>query len=74
MSDWRPNLDGGYAMLPIVMWDATPNVYGEIDGVLAIAGFQQAAENTITIGNSTYLVVQNVSRTTKVDYCAVKLI
>jgi hypothetical protein len=74
MTDWRLNLDGGYSMLPCVLWDNTPNVYGELDGVLGITGFQQGSENTITIGNSTYLVVQDISRTTKVDYCAVKLI
>jgi hypothetical protein len=74
MTDWRTNLDGGYMMLPIVLFDATPNVYGELDGVLAITGFQNGAENTVTLGSSTYLVVQNISRTTKTDYCAVKLI
>ncbi len=74
MNDWRTNLDGGYTMLPIVLFDPTPNVYGELDGVLATTGFQNGAENTITLGSSTYLIVQNISRTTKVDYCAVKLI
>jgi hypothetical protein len=74
MNDWRTNLDGGYTMLPIVVWDSTPNIYGELDGVLATTGFQNGAENTVTLGSSTYLVVQNISRNTKVDYCAVKLI
>jgi hypothetical protein len=74
MSDWRTNLDGDYMLLPIVLSDAIPNIYGEFDGVLAITGFQQAAENTITLGSSKYLIAQNVARTTKTDYCAVKLI
>jgi hypothetical protein len=74
MTDWRTNLDGNYTLLPVVLHDAVPNIYGEFDGVLAITGFSNAAENTITIGSSIYLIVQNVSKTTKIDYCAIKLI
>jgi len=74
MTDWRTNLDGSYTLLPIVLFDAIPNVYGEFDGLFSITGFQQASENTIELGSSKYLIVQNVERTSKVDYCAVKLI
>lgn len=74
MQDWRPNLDGGYSILPIVLHDsAIANIYGELEGVGATTGFGQSSENTITIGLSQWLVVQNVSRTTKIDYFAVRL-
>jgi hypothetical protein len=71
--DWRPNLDGGYPLLPIVLTDPTPNIYGELDGVRATTGFSQGSENTITIGGIQYLVVQNVFRNTKADFFAVRL-
>lgn len=71
--DWRPNLDGGYPLFPVVLADATPNVYGELDGVHATSGFSQAVENTITVGGIQYLVLQNVFRTTKADYFAIRL-
>lgn len=71
--DWRPNLDGGYPMLPIVLFDATPNVYGELDGVLATTGFSQSVENTITENRIAHLVVQSVFRNTKGDYFTVRL-
>lgn len=72
--DWRPNLDGGYALLPIVLVDNAPNVYGELDGVYATTGFSQSAENTITpSGGPTHLVVQNIFRNTKSDFFAVRL-
>jgi hypothetical protein len=71
--DWRPNLDGGYPLLPIVLFDSTPNIFGELDGVFATSGFSQSAENTITIGGISYLVVQNVFRNTKADFFAVRL-
>ena len=74
MADWRPNLDGGYSILPIVLHDsAVLNVYGELDGVGAVTGFGQAAENTLTNGLAQWLVIQNVFRTSKIDYFAVRL-
>lgn len=74
MQDWRADLDGGYTILPIVLYDsAVLNIYGELDGVGATTGFGQSSENTITIAGVSWLVVQNVDRTTKIDYFAVKL-
>ncbi len=71
--DWRPNLDGGYPLLPVVLADSTPNIYGELEGVHATTGFSQGSENTITVNGVKYLVVQNVFRNTKADFFAVRL-
>jgi hypothetical protein len=71
--DWRPNLDGGYPLVPIVLFDQTPNVYGELDGVLATSGFSQGSENTVTVGGVPHLVVQNVFANTKANFFAVRL-
>jgi hypothetical protein len=72
--DWRPNLDGSYPLLPIVLHDNTPNVYGELEGVKAITGFSQGATNLITdAAGVSYLVMQNVFRNTKADFFAVRL-
>jgi hypothetical protein len=71
--DWRPNIDGTYPELPIVLSDNTPNVYGELEGVRAVAGFGQSVENTVTIAGIPHLVVQNVFRNTKGDFFAVRL-
>jgi hypothetical protein len=70
-----PNLDGGYALFPIVYFDPIPpNIYGEPEGVLCVTGIQNSPENTITLGSSIYLVVQNVHSNNPIDFCAVKLI
>jgi hypothetical protein len=71
--DIRTDLDGGYTLFPAVIWDQTPNQYGELDGVFDVTGFQQSSENTVTIGGIPHLVVQNVFRTSKSSYFAVKL-
>ena len=71
--DWRPDLDGGYSLLPIVLMDGTPNVFGELEGVKAMTGFSQAVGNTVVINGISYLVVQNTFRNTESDYFAVQL-
>jgi hypothetical protein len=71
--DWRPNLDGGYSLLPVVISDLSPNVFGELAGVRAVTGFSQSAENTVTVAGIKYLVVPNVFRSTQSDFFAFQL-
>jgi len=81
-----PNLDGGYALFPVILHSSTsasgfypaitiigPQMWGELDGIAALTGDSNASENTITIGRTQWLVVQNIFRTTKSDFFAVKL-
>jgi hypothetical protein len=85
-SNVLPNLDGSYPLLPIVLHAdegnggiypnitiVNPNIWGELDGVYAVTGHANAAENIVTVGRTDYLVVQNINRTTKTDFFAVKL-
>ncbi len=80
------NLDASYPLFPVVPHGSdgdagsypaititNPNIWGELDGVLAVTGHANAAENLITIGRTDYLAVQNVFRNTKADFFAVKL-
>lgn len=75
--DQRPNLDGSYQLFPIVLTEdqgsGVVNSFGELPGMYAVTGFSNAAEDTITKGLDTYLVLQNIFRTTKTDYVAVRL-
>ena len=76
MTDLRPNLDGTYPMFPIIPTEndgTVQNVFGELAGVMATTGHLNAAENTITVGRETWLVIQNAHRTTKTDYAALRL-
>ena len=61
-----------YKLLPVVLYDAT-NVFGELDGVFAITGFDNTVENTLTIGGVDYVVIQDVARTGFIDYYALRL-
>jgi hypothetical protein len=73
MNNLRPNIDGSYFLDAIVVNDDGPNIYGELDGVDAVTGYNQVSENTVTINGISWLVVQNVFRTTTTDYFALKL-
>lgn len=73
MTNLKPNLDGSYPLLPIVLSESTPNVFGRLDGVWATTGNGNAVENTFTVGRETWLVVQNIFRNTASDFFAVRL-
>lgn len=75
MTDIRPCLDGSYPLIEIAMAEdgTSQNAFGVLSGVSATAGHQNAAENMIPVGSTNWLVVQNIFRTTKVDFCAMRL-
>jgi hypothetical protein len=63
---------GNYPLLPIVMSDAN-GIYGELEGVFYISGFNNVVENTLTIGGATYVVIEDVYRTSHIDYYALRM-
>lgn len=71
----RESLDGSYTLSPLILIGNDPDrdQYGELDGAYALSGSANASENTITIGSDTYVVFQNVYRSTRADYWALKL-
>lgn len=70
-SDLR-DTENQYVLLPVVLNDAN-GIYGELDGIFYISGFNNAVENTLTVGGITYVVIQDVSRTGFIDYYAMRM-
>lgn len=62
-----------YALLPVELHDNSANLYGQLDGIHYISGFNNAVENTLTIGADDYVVMQSVARTGHTDYYAMRL-
>lgn len=62
-----------YPLMRVVLHDNAANVFGELDGIFAITGFDNVVENTLVIGGVTYVVIQDVSRTGFIDYYAMRL-
>ncbi len=62
-----------YSLLPVELHDNTANLYGQLDGIHYISGFDNAVENTLTIGGVDYVVMQSVWRTGHADFYALRL-
>jgi hypothetical protein len=61
-----------YVLDPVILMDNT-NIYGELDGIFHITGFNNAVENTLAFGGKNYVVIQDVGRTGFADYYALEL-
>lgn len=61
--------DGVYTLLPILLCDGA-GIYGELDGVRYISGFNNAVENSC---GPDWVVFQDVHRTGFADYIALKM-
>lgn len=62
-----------YPLLPVELHDNSANLYGQLDGIFYVSGFNNAVENTIVISGVTYVVVQSVARTGHTDYYALQM-
>jgi len=73
--EFRDNVDGSYSLWPLLLLGENPDIdiYGELDGAFAVSGFNNASENVVEIGGDDYLVVQNMHRTARFYYAAIKL-
>lgn len=41
-----------YELIPLVMYDNTPNVYGQVEGIWQITGFGNSVESVVQVGGS----------------------
>lgn len=72
---YRTSPSNDYALQPVTLYSSQGggNVWGELQGVYHISGFNNASENTLVIDGKTYLVVQSGYRTGPNDYAALLL-
>jgi hypothetical protein len=61
-----------YTLMPIQLYDVG-NIYGQLDGIYHITGFNNVVENTLTIDGKDYVVIQDAGRTGFGDYIALEL-
>lgn len=68
---WNPQLrrdTGGYYLGMAATIEDGTNVWGELDGLRYVSGFNSVTENTMTIGGVLYTVLQDVFRTDIASY------
>lgn len=72
---YRECLGGGYMIQPCVLLQRSPttDVFGELEGVYSISGYENAAENTAVIGGKTHVTFQNAYRTNVHEYWTLSL-
>jgi hypothetical protein len=68
----RNNPGGDYPLLPVELSDAN-GIYGWLEGIMMIPGFDNVVENTFTLDGIPYVVIQDVYRTAGADYYALAL-
>lgn len=64
--------NGVYPLNPVVLGDSQ-GLYGELDGICHIPGFENSVENTVQINGVTWVVMQDVYRTGFNDYYALRM-
>jgi hypothetical protein len=67
------NVDGTYPLFSILLFDKTPNLFGELDGCYYIPGFEQSPESLVSVENTSYLVLPNSYRVNRDSFWALKL-
>ena len=65
--------DGVYHLLPIELHDNTANIWGALDGVYYVSGFDNVVENNLILDGVTYIVIQDVWRTSHTDFVAIRM-
>jgi uncharacterized protein YegP (UPF0339 family) len=65
--------EGVYPLLAVQLHDNSANLWGELDGIYYISGFNNAVENTFSLDGVDYVVIQDVARTGFADYYALRL-
>lgn len=64
---------GIYHPLPVELHDNSRNLWGALDGIYFITGFNNAVESTFSMDGSDFVVIQDVFRTSFTDYYAMRL-
>lgn len=62
-----------WPLYPIILNDIPQGLYGELEGVAQVTGFNNVAENTVDLDGTTWAVMQDTYRTGFYDYYALEM-
>ena len=69
-----PGLDGSYLLKQSYLESYnTPNIYGALEGIFRVTGYNNSAENIITAAGVNYTVFPDTNKSTFASYCAVRM-
>lgn len=64
---------GEYPVVPVILCEAAPNIFGELDGIGYVSNFNNTVESTVEVAGTDWLCLQDVARTSFVDYFAMRM-
>jgi len=67
------DVNGEYPLLAYALYDDTSGMFGDLDGVFFVSGFNSAVENTITAGGVAYVKIANKQSTDITGYFGLRL-
>lgn len=62
-----------YHLMPVELYKPSTNIYGALDGIYYVSGFNMTTESVITIDTVDYVVIQDVYRTGFNDFNAIRM-
>lgn len=62
-----------YPVLPVILNESTPNVFGELDGIGYVSNFNNTVESTVDVAGTDWICIQDVARTSFNDYYALRM-
>lgn len=65
--------NSSYPVMPVILCESTPNIFGELDGIGYVSNFNNTVESTVDISGVDWVCIQDVSRTSFNDYYALRL-
>lgn len=75
LKPWREVLGGGYMFQPCILLSGTAGmqVFGEFEGIYAVSGYTNGAENTSVVDGKNVVIFQNAYRSTVHEFWAMSL-
>lgn len=62
-----------YPVFPVSLMTASDGLFGELEGIFYVSGFNNVVENTFTFEGDNYVVFQNIYRTGFTNYFAMRM-
>lgn len=62
-----------YPVMPVILCDDTPNIYGALDGIGYVSNFNNTVESTVSADGDDWVCIQDVGRVSFNDFFALRL-
>lgn len=72
-TDQLRDTNSQYPVMPVILNETTPNIFGELDGIGYVSNFNNTVESTVEVAGTDWICIQDVGRTNFNDYYAMRM-